>query len=62
MKKILFGLFAVFMSLGLACGSVFIIDTTVHSLQEQSIEKENEEDEEIKATASGYWMDYAKTT
>ena len=61
MKKILLGLFAVFMSLGLACGSVFIIDTTVHSLQEQSIEKENQEDEEIKANASGYWSDYIGT-
>ena len=60
MRKILFGLFAVFMSLGLACGSVFIIDTTIHSAQEQSVEKENEEDEEIKSTASGYWLDYGK--
>lgn len=56
MRKILFGLFAVFMSLGLACGSVFIIDTTVHSSQEQSVE----EDEEIKSTARGYWLDYGK--
>lgn len=61
MRKILFGLFAVFMSLGLACGSVFIIDTTIHSAQEQSVEKENEEDEEIKANARGYWSDYIGT-
>lgn len=54
-------LFAVFMSLGLACGSVFIIDKSFQTGSQEQSESQKENDEEITATASGYWLDYANT-
>ena len=59
MKRILILLIAVFMSLGLACGSVFIIDKSLTATTSQEQTESQEEDQEISATASGYWADKA---
>ena len=59
MKRILILLIAVFMSLGLACGSVFIIDKSLSATTSQEQTESQEEDQEISATASGYWADKA---
>ena len=58
MKRILLGLFAVFMSLGLACGSVFIIDSSIKTPTENvNTEIDEGEDKEISANTNGYWDD-----
>lgn len=56
MKKVLFGILAIFMSLSLAYGSGSLIQNFVLHSQSQT---GNEEEEEIKITASGNWKDYA---
>ena len=58
MKKLLLGIFAVFMSLGLACGSCFLIEKFVTP----NAETEQTDDNETKAMTSGYWQDYATNT
>lgn len=58
MKKLLLGIFAVFMSLGLACGSCFLIE----NFAAPNAETDQTNDEETKAMTSGYWSDYANTT
>lgn len=58
MKKLLIGIVAVFMSLGLACGSCFLIEKFVTP----NAETEQTDDNETKAMTSGYWSDYANTT
>lgn len=59
MKRILVLLFAVFMSMGLACGSVFIIDSTIIKSSSQDIAMQ-EEDEEVSMNISGYWKNEGK--
>lgn len=54
MKKLLIGIVAVFMSLGLACGSCFLIEKFVTP----NAETEQTDDNETKAMTSGYWRDY----
>lgn len=54
MKKLLLGIVAVFMSLGLACGSCFLIEKFVTP----NAETEQTDDNETKAMTSGYWRDY----
>ena len=57
MKKVLLSLFAVFMSLGLTLGSVFLVE----GLSKQQVDQleTSQTDEQISSTASGYWSNYA---
>ena len=61
MKKFLLSLFTIFMSLGLACGSAFLV-VGCGTQEQSSLSEEQPEEEEsapIESTATGYWKDYA---
>lgn len=57
MKKILLGIFAVFMSLGLACGSCFLIERNVTAVSSEEETIEDDADKTVTASTSGYWKD-----